>query len=54
MKLSDWLEDTVEIMQRQVQVIEAFKEIIHPMKTEAIAEKMKVINAKEELLDCHT
>ena len=53
-KLSGWLEDTVHIMQRQAQVIETFKEIIHLMKTEAIADKTKVINAQEKLLDCQT
>ena len=53
-KLSGWLEDTVDIMQRQAQVIETFKEIIHLMKTEAIADKTKVINAQEKLLDCQT
>ena len=52
--MSGWLEDTVDIMQRQAQVIETFKEIIHLMKTEAIADKTKVINAQEKLLDCQT
>ena len=52
--MSGWLEDTVHIMQRQAQVIETFKEIIHLMKTEAIADKTKVIYAQEKLLDCQT
>ena len=58
-KLSGWLEDThtVDIMLRQAQVIETFKEInknIHLMTTEAIADETKVINAQEKLLDCQT
>ena len=39
-------------MQRQAIVIERFKDIIDIMKTEAIADKTKVIKAQERLLEC--
>ena len=50
--LSFWLADAADFMQRQAIVIERFKDIIDIMKTEAIADKTKVIKAQERLLEC--
>ena len=49
-KLADWLADSVTIMQRQAAVIGTFRQIIKVMKTEAIADKTKVIQVQDKLL----
>ena len=49
-KLADWLADSVKIMQRHAVVIGTFKQIINVMKTEAIADKTKVIQVQDKLL----
>ena len=50
--LAYWLEEASDIMQRQMHVITTFKGIIDVMKTEAIADKTKVVKVQEKLLEC--
>ena len=49
--LAFWLEDAGAFMQRQSAVIEQFKDIIDLMKTEALADKTKVIKTQEKLME---
>ena len=49
--LSNWLENAAEIMKRQAKVMSDMTDIIELMKTEALADKDKVIRMQSDLLD---
>jgi len=50
--MSRWLEGARDIMCRQQQMLENFKDLVSTMKTEAIGDKTKVIKLQGKLLDC--
>ena len=50
--MSRWLEGARDIMCRQQQMLENFKDLVSTMKTEAIGDKSKVIKLQEKLLEC--
>ena len=50
--LSRWLEEAQDVMGRQRDMMDNMKEIIELMKTEALADKKKVIKFQDELLEC--
>ncbi len=49
--LSGWLSDARDIIRRQWDMMENMKEMIELMKTEALADKAKVIQLQSELLE---
>ena len=51
--MSYMLSDARALLERQLDVMETFKDMIDLMKTEALIDKSKVIEAQEKLLECH-
>ena len=51
--MSYMLSDARDLLERQLDVMETFKDMIDLMKTEALIDKSKVIEAQEKLLECH-
>ena len=49
--MSYMLHDARDLLERQLNVISTFKDIIDLMKTEALVDKTKVIKAQEKLLE---
>ena len=49
--MADWLQRAVQVMNGQFMVMRDYKAIIDLMKIEAIADKTKVVNAQEKLLE---
>ena len=52
--MSYMLHDARDLLERQLNVISTFKDIIDLMKTEALVDKTKVIKAQEKLLECQS
>ena len=50
-QLAFWLADAVDIMEHQLGLISRFKNTVDVMKTEAIADKTKLISTQEQLLE---
>ena len=50
--MSYMLSDARALLERQLDVMETFKDMIDLMKTEALIDKSKVIEAQEKLLEC--
>ena len=47
--LSSWLQEAAEIMERQLKIINTFKNTTNVLKTELIEDKTKVVEAQEKL-----
>ena len=49
--MASWLQKSVEIMTSQASLLCSYKDIVETMKTEAIADKNKVMTVQEKLLE---
>ena len=49
--MADWLQEAAHIMNKQAHLMRDYQGIVDLMKIEAIADKTKVVNAQEKLLE---